>query len=215
MAEVNASNASIPIKLPIYRFKFSKDMMSHLTEFSLVHKYDDKHLFKEAWDRWIIRNEQLIERENQQLVLNGYVGKIEEKMLKTVRYLKKKPLKKTKVKKRCKYSGVHAKLINDIDRHICNIAIPEKLKPAFAYNNFISNPAYNKKIEFEVSRIIYTGVERIVIEKKITKTYKNRYYLQQKKHSRVVDVSLLSRKLDEANKCELLNGGHEGNKKNE
>ena len=51
--------------LPIYRFKFSNELMDPLTEFSNKHRFDDPELFKVYWDRWITQphNIEIISKE--------------------------------------------------------------------------------------------------------------------------------------------------------
>jgi hypothetical protein len=55
------------------------------------------------------------------------------------------------------------------------------LKPAHAYNNFISNDKYSSKLENITQDLMDDyDLEEVVVEKKISKTYKNRYFIQQK-----------------------------------
>jgi len=55
------------------------------------------------------------------------------------------------------------------------------LKPAHAYNNFVSDDKYSSKMDGIIEDLQDEhDLEEVEIEKKICKTYKNRYFIQQK-----------------------------------
>ena len=56
--------------------------MEPLTEFSNKHRFDEPELFKVYWDRWESQpqNVELINKEKDRLVSQGYAGDIHEKM---------------------------------------------------------------------------------------------------------------------------------------
>ncbi len=169
--------------LPIYRFKFSNELMEPLTEFSNKHRFDDPELFKVYWDRWETQpqNIALINAEKDRLVSQGYDGDIHEKMYKTVRYyLKNKSLEKKEPKKRRKYITLDKDFLEKMDDHILEVAIVQDMKPAHAYNNFISLSDNMRLVEEQVKELMETEMKEIVAMNKIKKTYKNRYFLQQK-----------------------------------
>ena len=44
----------------IYRYKFTEDFMNELFNFSKIHQYDDRKDFKEAWELWLVDNEDIL-----------------------------------------------------------------------------------------------------------------------------------------------------------
>jgi hypothetical protein len=169
--------------LPIYRFKFSDPFMDILRNFANKHRYDEASIFKERWLRWTCNDSNIAEilKEEKRLVDVGYKGDMEDKMFKTVRYyLKNKSVEKKQPKKRRKYIAINKNIIETMDEHIEGTAIVENLKPAVAYNNYSSHSVYSDMIDKEVDRLIKLEMDEVSAINKIKKTYKNRYYLQQK-----------------------------------
>lgn len=169
--------------LPIYRFKFSNELMGPLTEFSNKHRFDEPELFKVYWDRWESQpqNVELINKEKDRLVSQGYAGDIHEKMYKTVRYyLKNKSLEKKEPKKRRKYITLDKDFLEKMDDHILEVAIVQDMKPAHAYNNFISLSDNMRSVEEQIKELTEKDLTELAATNKIKKTYKNRYFLQQK-----------------------------------
>ena len=169
--------------LPIYRFKFSEHFMDELKNFANTHRYDDAALFKERWLRWTSNdfNIEKIIKEEKRLSETGYDGDIQDKMFKTVRYyLKNKSIEKKEPKQRRKYVSISKNVITSMDKHIDSKALVEKMKPAFAYNNYSSLDEMSEIIDNETNRLISEGMSEVEALNKIKKTYKNRYYLQQK-----------------------------------
>ena len=169
--------------LPIYRFKFSNELMGPLTEFSNKHRFDDPELFKVYWDRWESQpqNVELINKEKDRLASQGYDGDIHEKMYKTVRYyLKNKSLEKKEPKKRRKYITLDKDFLEKMDDHILEVAIVQDMKPAHAYNNFISLSSNMRLVDEQIKELTEKDMTELAATNKIKKTYKNRYFLQQK-----------------------------------
>jgi hypothetical protein len=83
---MTTSNASSAIKT--YRHEFSKVFMDHLSRFSKVHQYDDRHAYKSEWQKWSKQDDiaEMIEIEKRRLEENGYIGDIDDKMFKAGRY---------------------------------------------------------------------------------------------------------------------------------
>jgi len=168
----------------IYRFKFSEEFQILLVAFTDVHRFDDPDLFKESWDEWVIENNSNIEKESTRLVNMGCNKNIHEKMYRSVRYyLKNKSIQKKKTKKRRKYVHFNKKLLKDMDIHIMDIAFRQGFKPEFAFNNFISDNRYSSLMDGEKERLLDADWEEVNIDSKIKKTYKNRYFIQQKKNN--------------------------------
>ena len=96
-------------------------------------------------------------------------------------YFKNKSTAQKEHKKRRKYVTIDKAFLADMDKHIAEVAFVEDLKPAHAYNNFISNDKYSSKMDNIIQDILDDhDLEEVAIEKKICKTYKNRYFIQQK-----------------------------------
>ena len=70
MEQIQEDRAQIPIN--IFRYKFSEDFMQELAIFSKIHQYDDRHTFKEAWDKWVIEYEDIVKEEMNLLMENKY-----------------------------------------------------------------------------------------------------------------------------------------------
>jgi len=158
----------------IYRFKFNQDFVEILSEFAKVHQYDDRKDFKEAWNKWTLEYEEVIEREIARLQSNGCQGDIKDKMFKSARYYyRKKTNKSSEPKERSQYVGNTKEFINHIDSHLLeNVHI----KPSDSYLVFCKNNTklLVDEIKYFISQNIY---ERDEIQRKIKKTYKNRYFL--------------------------------------
>ena len=51
MTEINEERIR---EIDIYRYKFTQPFMNELHNFSKIHQYDDRTMFKEAWTNWIV-----------------------------------------------------------------------------------------------------------------------------------------------------------------
>ena len=169
--------------LPIYRYKFSNELMERLTEFSSKHRCDEASLFKVYWERWESQpqNISIVDREERRLKMLGYEGDMHKKMYKTVRYyLKNKSLEKKEPKKRRKYVTLDKEFLEKMDDHILQVAIVQDLKPAHAFNNFTSLSDNTRLVDEQIKTMMNNDMTEVQAGNKIKKTYKNRYYLQQK-----------------------------------
>lgn len=173
----------------IFRYKFSENVLAIIGEFTNTHKYDEPAQFREEWDLFVIENKEQLDRERNRLTLLGYNGNVDEKMYKSARYyFKNKSTAQKEHKKRRKYVTIDKAFLADMDKHITEVAFVEDLKPAHAYNNFISNDKYSGKMDNIIQDILEDHyLEEVVIEKKICKTYKNRYFIQQKSKGKKVN----------------------------
>ncbi len=168
---------------PIYRFKFAPRFQLALEIFANTHRFDDISRFRESWDRWYAVNTSLIGEEQNRLASLGFKRNMKDKMYKSVRYyFKNKSLMKKKPKKRKVYLSLHEDLLDTMSRHIAEFASVENLKPAYAYNNFTGNDKYNMHLHSEEQRLTNDfNMSEVEIEAKIKKTYKNRYFIYQKR----------------------------------
>lgn len=70
----------------VYRYKLSDEIVSALTTFSKIHKYDDRITYKESWEAWVKLNQDSIDKEKERLENLGYIGDVQDKMFKAARY---------------------------------------------------------------------------------------------------------------------------------
>ena len=164
-----------------FRFKFTEAMLTVLKDFSIVHQYDAPKVFKEAFEEFVENNKDIINKEKIILFKNGYSGDVMVKMYKSARYyFKNKDYTKreTKEKKRRKDIAPTRDFLNIIDEHVVT-AIENDIKPSNAYARFIAS--YEEEYNVETRRLTEFFNNDDIIEQKIKKTYKNRYFISQKK----------------------------------
>ena len=97
----------------IYRYKFTQEFMDHLYQFSKIHQYDDRKVFKDSWDIFKEDSDDIISSEMRRLEGLNYNGDILDKMFKSARYYfrKKTTLKKEPVQRRV-YINVQKELLS-------------------------------------------------------------------------------------------------------
>ena len=165
----------------IFRYKFDSPIVNLINIFAATHKYDDSSQFRDEWDEFIKDNKASIDREKQRLINLGYTGDINNKMYKSARYyFKNKSTEKKETKQRRKYVTLNKGFLADMDRHISTVAFPQEMKPAHAYNNFISDATYSEKLDDALQKMLDNDWKEPAAESKLKKTYKNRYFIQQK-----------------------------------
>lgn len=168
----------------IYRFKFSENFLEILQQFSHLHQYDTPKIFKENYSKFTEEYKDIIIREKRILIGNGYNGDLNDKMYRSARYYFKNKdysiteKNKDKIKRR-QYIKQNTDFINLVDQHIATI-LKSEIKPSEAFKKFQENELYMSGYKNEVLRISnYLESERDIINK-IKKTYKNRFFIQQK-----------------------------------
>jgi hypothetical protein len=162
---------------PIYRFKFTEEFMEELYKFSKIHQYDHRKDFKEAWELWVDENNEIIQEEIDRLHELGYDGDILDKMFKSARYyFRKKSPVKTQPKKRRPYITVNHNLLDAMDTHIeLNIGT-ENYQPKTGFASFYIE--YEELITEAFRNLNAREInDRELIENKLKKTYKNRYFM--------------------------------------
>ena len=72
----------------VLRFEFSGPLIERLNDFVIVHNYDDRNTYKEAWTAWLAHHEiaALIQAEVARLNALGYTGDVVDKLFKSGRY---------------------------------------------------------------------------------------------------------------------------------
>jgi hypothetical protein len=161
----------------IYRFKFTQSFMDELSQFSKVHQYDDRHIFKEAWKKWSEEDQtELIDEEIQRLSMLGYEGDILDKMFKSARYyFKNKSSIKNDAKERRTYVNISKEILDLMDLHIKSNMKADKNKPSDGFTMFCN--MYKDELNKEVGILIQKNfTDATMISTKFKKTYKNRYF---------------------------------------
>jgi hypothetical protein len=161
----------------IHRYKFTQAFMDELYEFSKIHQFDDRKLFKEAWTIWLEESDTLIQNEKERMNNLGYEGDVLDKMFKSARYyFRKKSSIKPEPKERRKYISVKRELLEEMDNHIVGgLNNKNKYKPSEGFDDFCQKNTETLKKEIET--LIEKNIESSEIMAKIKKTYKNRYFM--------------------------------------
>jgi hypothetical protein len=169
----------------IFRFKFSENFSDILEQFAVVHQYDNSKDFKDAYNNFIKNNENIVTREKRNLIGDGYNGDINDKMYRSARYyFKNKDYSNIEnkfkdKKKRRQYIKQNTEFINTVDEHVSKM-LKDKTKPSDAFKNFHNSEPYSTSYKNELTRIGQFLDNDKDILNKIKKTYKNRYFTQQK-----------------------------------
>lgn len=165
------------LNAPIFRFKFTEEFMGDLYKFSKIHQYDDRKDFKEAWLNWVEENDDIIQEEMDRLNNLGYDGDILDKMFKSARYYfrKKSPIK-AEPKTRRQYISVNHELLDAMDAHIRSTIRSDGFQPK---NGFVLFCHANDQLVKRTIVNIYKTVspDFKMIQQKLKKTYKNRYFM--------------------------------------
>lgn len=166
----------------IYRYKFTQDYMDILHQFSKIHQYDDRKTFKEAWLEWTKVNNEEVTQEINRLTNLGYDGDIMDKMFKSARYyFRKKSNLRPEPKERKQYISINKNLLDAFDLHIINNSGNINYTPALGFINFCST--HISLLKTEIIHLMNNKhiTDYQIIHDKIKKTYKNRYFMINKK----------------------------------
>ncbi len=84
----------------IYRYKFDKNIIDLLFEFSKIHQFENRKDYKLSWESFVNENNEELIREKNRLESLGYDGDCLDKMYKSSRYyFRKKNLSSSEPKK--------------------------------------------------------------------------------------------------------------------
>ena len=161
-------------KKSIYRFNFSEDFIEELSNFSKIHQFDDRHVFKEAWKIWMNENEDLVNKEKEYLENLHYNGDILDKMFKSARYYfrKKNFMREEHPIEKKKYTPINKVFLKKMDDFI---KLNKQIKPSDCFILFCKE--YDTDMNIEINILLETGnYDSIEIKKKMVKTFNNRYY---------------------------------------
>ena len=175
--EILVQKKAAALPSTIFRFKFTENFMEELSDFSKIHQYDHRNDFKEAWVKWTAENEDLVAKEVERLVALGYPNEediVDDKMFKSARYyFRKKSTVKAEPKQRRQYIGVDHELLETMDRHIVANIHNDDYKPKTAFVLFCKEN--EDVLKQTITRLSISDAK--LIEDKIKKTYKNRYFM--------------------------------------
>lgn len=164
-----------------YRFKLDDVLLEKIKQFADLHRDDEPDTFSDSFDQWFKENNELIKREERRLILLGYDKSIQTKIFKSARYyFKNKCVQEKEPTQRRNYVGSTKEFREAIDSHISNIANKLGLKPASAFSNFILHADYQMILTKAKEDFRGYGFSTDMIDNKIKKTYKNRYFTHQK-----------------------------------
>jgi len=161
----------------IYRYKFTAEFMEMLYQFSKIHQYDERPIFKEEWNNWVEENDEKVGEEVKRLDSLGYEGDIIDKMFKSARYyFRKKSISKKEPKQRRLYVSCKKDILDAMDSHIEKGMQTPEYKPSEGFDDFCSN---NKDLlKDEIQHLIESKItDAKEIMSKVKKTYKNRYFI--------------------------------------
>lgn len=170
-------------KSKIFRYKLSDDIMLNITQFAKIHQLDDRHSYKEAWNRWLSDHQDSVEREVSRLEQIGYAGDVIDKMFKAGRYYfrEKNDSKPTTTavpaeKNKRDYIVMSSEMIQAMDTHLIGIVNQTNFKPALAYDQFCEQ--HIDLLRKEIGRLVtdYNTITGKKMADKFKKTYKNRYF---------------------------------------
>lgn len=163
-------------KANIYRFKLDPAIIELVNGFAKIHQYDNRQDYKEAWDKWYDEQEEF-KREEIRLKELGYDKNVKDKIFKSGRYyFRNKSNIETSPKKRCTYICINQDILDTMDDNIKENINRSDYTPAKGYEQFCEG---NKSILLdEIKRLLNNNkLNGDEIQKKLKKTYKNRYYL--------------------------------------
>ncbi len=161
----------------IFRFKFTDEIAENIANFSKVHQYDDRKVYKENWEEWLGENNDIISREESRLLELGYDKDVKDKMFKAGRYYfrKKDRVPPVPVKRRT-YVSISHQILNLMDSHITSHMNNDEYTPAKGYDSFCE--AHTASLSTEIQNILAEHqITSSDMASKIKKTYKNRYYI--------------------------------------
>ena len=166
---------------PVFRFKFTDEVVSLITNFAKVHQYDNREDYQEAWKEWVDEQDDMIYTEKNRLENLGYSGDVADKMYKAGRYyFRNKSLNNAEKKMRRKYIPTSHELISAMNDHITTGLVNKKFSPAEGFDDFCEN--YRDLLVEEITRTLQIAkLDSDEMSKKIKKTYKNRYFIVSRK----------------------------------
>lgn len=188
----------------IFRYKLSDNIMELITQFAKIHQFDDRHAYKEAWEKYVNENREITDREISRLAELKYKGDVMDKMFKAGRYyFRTKGVPPPHDgnagvsspnddpednddddeavvggRNPRSYIVMQPDVIQAMDKQLLSIIKNANFKPAQGFIQFC-----NKHIDLlrqEITRLTSeggVGMTAKTLADKIKKTYKNRYFM--------------------------------------
>ena len=165
-----------------FRYQFTNDFTNNMYKFSKLTTNLDKDEFDSKFEDFCNKNKDAVEFEAFGLRQSGFEGDIKEKMYKSIRYYLKNK-EETKPKKRRKYITIDKDILNEMDCHIESIICKSPTKPATCYDAFVNDEKFTEMISNCKDSVMQKSenISEDDFNLKIKKTYKNRYFLIQRK----------------------------------
>ena len=175
----------------ILRFKLSDNVMESINQFAIKNKSLDRKMYKEEWNKWMELNERIVNEEIKRMNNLGYNECVKDKMFKAGRYYfrKKAPqamkahAHEEQAHEEQAYKRQYIKLTSDmldsIDSHIKRNIMNKDYTPANGHKQFCLNNI--DILREEKKRIDMNNIDEFL--EKIKKTYKNRYFIINKKNN--------------------------------
>lgn len=175
--ETEQNNDSTANRVSVYRYKFTNEVNAAIADFSKVHQYDDRHDYKDAWKKWVEKNDVLVKDETKRLKEMGYDKDVEDKMFKAGRYyFRKKTAGEKKVVKRRDYISIDQTILVAMDEHINTNRYVNDYSPAKGYDSFCHEN--RELLSREIVCLMKSNtIDAEELSQKIKKTYKNRYFM--------------------------------------
>jgi hypothetical protein len=193
----------------ILRFKFSDDVMQSIQTFAKTNKMLDRKVYKQEWNKWMQINERMVNEEIDRINNLGYNECVKDKMFKAGRYYFRKKntgievpkadvvmpkadvvvpkadvvMPKADVVVQETKKRQYIKLTNEtlviIDNHIKQNINNKDYTPANGHKQFCLN--HIQLLKKEMINIKMYNIDEFF--EKIKKTYKNRYFIINKKNN--------------------------------
>jgi hypothetical protein len=160
-----------------YRFKFNKELLDSIKEFSKLHSNDNCDDFLDAFHLWKRVNNEIISLEEKRILDLGFNGNIEEKIYKSARYYFKNKKNTTyKLNKQLKtnYIPRNPVFFKMIETYINK----NPIKASLLYKEFINETDTNilSEINTEIVRLKTFELNQTECLQKIKKMFNNAYY---------------------------------------
>ena len=160
-----------------YRFKFNKELLDSIREFSKLHSNDNCDDFLDAFHLWKRVNNEIISLEEKRILDLGFNGNIEEKIYKSARYyFKNKKNTSYKLNKQLKTNYIPR---NPVFFKMMETYINKNpIKASLLYKEFINETDTNilSEINAEIVRLKTFELNQTECLQKIKKMFNNAYY---------------------------------------
>jgi len=160
-----------------YRFKFNKELLDSIKEFSKLHSNDNCDDFLDAFHLWKRVNNEIISLEEKRILDLGFNGNIEEKIYKSARYYFKNKKNTTyKLNKQLKTNYIPR---NPVFFKMMETYINKNpIKASLLYKEFINETDTNilSEINTEIVRLKTFELNQTECLQKIKKMFNNAYY---------------------------------------